>query len=253
MRALLSLMCLASACSLAAGSLLLGLGDQATPPYKLGDATLPATRPGVAVELLQRAAANCDISMRIKLLPGARMLKELESGDLDAAGMLSYTAERAAYAAYPLQNGKPNEAQRLATLSYVLYARQGHRLLWDGNTLQGLTRKVGTNLGWSINLDLERLGIPAEPVSSVEQNFMKLQAGRIDAYATHEPLGDSYLSRHDGLNLVKLQPPLVAKPYYLIFSRSYAARNPALASCLWRQVGTLRDKLYQQRMHDYLD
>ena len=116
-----------------------------------------------------------------------------------------------------------------------------------------MNRKVGTNLGWSINLDLARLGIPAEPVSSVEQNFLKLQAGRIDAYATHEPLGDSYLARHDNLNLVKLQPPVVSKPYYLIFSRSYAARNPAVAACLWRQVGAQRERLYQQRMHDYLD
>lgn len=253
MKALLTLMWLASASSLAATSLLLGLGDQATPPFKLGDAALPAVKPGVAVELLQQAAANCDVTLRIKLLPGTRMLKELESGDLDGAGLLSYTPERAGYAAYPMQNGKPLEAQRLATLSYVFYARQGHRLQWDGTTLQGLTRKVGTNLGWSINLDLERLGIPAEPVSSVEQNFLKLQAGRIDAYATHEPLGDSYLARHDNLNLVKMQPPVVSKPYYLIFSRSYAARNPIVTACLWRQVGALRDKLYQQRMHDYLD
>lgn len=253
MRAILTVACLCSLACHAATPLLLGLGDQATPPYKLGEATLPATLPGVAVELLQLAAANCDVALRIKLLPGTRMLKELESGDLDGAGLLSYTAERAAYATYPLQNGKPAEAQRLATLSYVLYARAGHRLQWDGTTLQGLNRKVGTNLGWSINLDLARLGIPAEPASSVEQNFLKLQAGRIDAYATHEPLGDSYLARHDNLNLVKLQPPVVSKPYYLIFSRSYAARNPAVAACLWRQVGAQRERLYQQRMHDYLD
>lgn len=253
MRALLTALCLACPASQAAPALLLGLGDQATPPYKLSDTAVPADKPGVAVELLQQAAARCDVPLRIKLLPGPRLLKELENGDLDAAGLLSYTPERAVYAVYPLHNGKPAEALRLATLSYVLYARAGHRLQWDGTTLLGLTRKVGTNLGWSINADLDKLGIPAEAASSVEQNFLKLQAGRIDAYATHEPLGDSYLARHGTPNVVKLQPAVVAKPYYLIFSRSYAARHPAIAHCLWRQIGSLRDRLYQQRMPDYLD
>ena len=95
MRAILTVACLCSLACHAATPLLLGLGDQATPPYKLGEATLPATLPGVAVELLQLAAANCDVALRIKLLPGTRMLKELENGDLDGAGLLSYTAERA--------------------------------------------------------------------------------------------------------------------------------------------------------------
>lgn len=253
MKTLQMALCVACAHVFAATPLVVGLGDQATPPYKRGDESLPDSRPGLVVELLQLAAANCDVRLQFKLLPGVRMLKELESSELDSAALLSYTAERAAYALYPMQNGKPVEAQRLATLSYVLYVRPDHQLQWDGHTLQGLMRKVGTNLGWSINNDLDKLGIPAEPAKSVEQNFMKLQAGRIDAYATHELLGDSYLSIHNDMNLTKLQPPVVSKAYYLIFSRQFAGRYPAVSKCMWQKIGNLRERLYQQRMADYLD
>lgn len=252
-RVILTLFCLASLACEAASPLLLGLGDQATPPYKMGDADLPANRPGLAVELLQQAARQCDITLQFKLLPGTRLLKELENGGLDAAGLLSYTPERADYAAYPMQNGRLNEASRLATLSYVLYARAGHKLQWDGKTLLGLSRQVGTNLGWSVNQDLARLGIPAEAASSVAQNFLKLQAGRIDAYVTHEPLGDSYLASHGMQDIVKLQPAVVAKAYYLLFSRSFAARNPVASRCMWQQISAGRDRLYQQRLPAYLD
>lgn len=206
------------------------------------------------IELLQLAATTCDISLNIRLLPGARLQKELESGSIDAAGMLSYNDARSQYAAYPLKSdGSPDEALRLVTLSHALYVRNDHRLEWDGLKLQGLQRKVGTNLGWSINRDLDKMGIPIEPTNSVTQNFLKLQAGRIDAYATYESLGDDYLAKHAELSLVKLKPPLKSKSYYLVFSRSYAAHNPAVAACLWRQVGSQRERLYQQRMRDYLD
>ena len=250
MKTLLITLCLASAPVFAATSLLVGLGDQATPPYKRGDDRLPDRRPGLAVELLQLAAANCDVRLQFKLLPGVRMLKELESSELDGAALLSYTAERAAYAMFPMLNGKPVESQRLATLSYVFYVRPDHHLQWHGSILQGLVRKVGTNFGWSINHDLDKLGIPVEPANSVEQNFMKLQAGRIDAYATHELLGDSYLAIHNDMSLVKLLPPVISKAYYLLFSRNHAGRYPVVTSCMWRQIGIQRERLYQQRMVD---
>lgn len=253
MKALLTLLWLACAGSHAASTLTLGLGNQASPPYKLGDDTLPATRPGVAVALLQQAAARCDVQLHMTLLPGARMLKALENGELDAAGLLSYSPERAAYAAYPMHQSRPDENKRLATLSYVLYARRGHQLQWDGSTLQGLKRKVGTNTGWSINRDLEKLGIAAEPANSVTQNFMKLQAGRIDAYATHQALGDRYMAQHGNLPLVRLRPAIVSKPYYLIFSRRFASRHPTLANCMWQQIASQRDRFYHQHLPDYLD
>lgn len=249
--ALLLLACYAAAAP--AETLVMGIGDQAFPPYKLGDATLNPRRPGLSVELMQDVSRSCGLALDIRLLPGARLLKELESGDIDAVMMLSYSAERAAYAVYPMLAGKPDEARRLATLSYVLYARKDSELGWNGRQLLNLQRNVGTNAGWSINKDLQKMGIPAETANSVEQNFDKLANRRIDAYAVHESLGDAYLQHHPSLPIRKLEPPISTKPYFLPFSRQYAAQHPRQADCLWNAIASSRDEQLRRRIAAYLD
>ncbi|AOZ50605.1 substrate-binding periplasmic protein [Chromobacterium vaccinii] len=234
-------------------TLTVGIGDQAFPPYKMGNDTLDPRRPGLSVELVQAAARSCRLKADIRLLPGARLLKELEHGTLDAVMMLSYTAERAAYAAFPLQGGKPDEARRLATLSYALYVRRDSDVGWDGKKLSHLRRSVGANAGWSINTDLQRLGIPAETANSVAQNFDKLAGKRIDAYAVHETLGDAYLARNPALPVRKLALPISTKPYFLPVSRRYAASHPRQVDCLWNAISAQRDELTRRRIRFYLD
>ncbi|UTH76413.1 ABC transporter substrate-binding protein [Chromobacterium sp. IIBBL 290-4] len=236
-----------------AAALIVGIGDQAFPPYKLGNQTLDPSRPGLSVELTRLAVQSCGLKAEFRLLPGARLLKELEIGNLDAVMMLSYTPERARFAVYPLRNGLPDEARRLATLSYVLYALKGSPLAWDGHHLSNQKRAIGTNAGWSINLDLQRMGIPAEAANSVEQNFDKLLSRHIDGYAVHESLGDAYLASHPALPARKLSPPISTKPYFLPFSRHYAAAQPSQMECVWHAVSVKRDELLRRRISAYLD
>ncbi|KUM05181.1 transporter substrate-binding domain-containing protein [Chromobacterium subtsugae] len=241
------------AVSATAASVVVGVGDQAFPPYKLGNQTLDPRRPGLSVELVRLASQSCGLQADFRLLPGARLLKELENGNVDAVMMLSYTPERARFAVYPLRSGLPDEARRLATLSYVLYALKGSRLAWDGHHLSNQKRAIGTNAGWSINLDLQRMGIPAEAANSVEQNFDKLLSRHIDGYAVHESLGDAYLARHPALPARKLSPPISTKPYFLPFSRRYAATQPRQMQCVWQAIAANRDELLRRRIAAYLD
>ncbi|MGD1824891.1 ABC-type amino acid transport/signal transduction system, periplasmic component/domain [Chromobacterium violaceum] len=245
------------ACGLSAAAtaetLTVGIGDQAFPPYKVGNDTLDPRRPGLSVELVLAAARSCRLKADIRLLPGARLLKALENNAVDTAMMLSYTADRAAYAVFPLRNGKPDEARRLATLSYSLYVRRDSDVRWDGKKLSNLQRSVGTNAGWSINKDLQKLGIPAETANSVEQNFDKLANKRIDAYAVHETLGDAYLASNPALPVRKLALPISTKPYFLPVSRRYAASHPRQVDCLWSAIAAQRDDLTRRRIRFYLD
>ncbi|POZ63841.1 transporter substrate-binding domain-containing protein [Chromobacterium alticapitis] len=252
MKSLLTLLLL-GCCAARAETLAMGIGDQAFPPYKLGDAALDPRHPGLTVELMQDAARGCGLALDIRLLPGARLLKELENGDIDAVMMLSYSAERAAYAVYPLRDGKPDESRRLATLSYVLYVRNDSAARWDGKKLTQLRHRVGTNTGWSINRDLQLMGVPTETANSVAQNFFKLVNQRIDAYAVHESLGDAYLEHNPSLPIRKLQPPISTKPYFLPFSRHYAASHPRQAECLWNAISKNRDEQLRRRIPFYLD
>lgn len=250
MKAILILLCLAVPA--AAEPLRLVLGNQASPPYIMGDDELPASNPGLAVELAQAAAGACQLTLQIRRLPGPRLLQALEGGEADAALMLSYNVERARYLVYPMLGALPDNNRRLATLSYVFYARDDGKLSWDGQTLQGTVRSVGTNAGWSINQDLQKLGLMVEPTSSVAANFQKLAAGRIDAYATQDTLGDAYLAQHPHPGLRKLSPPINAKPYFLPFTRAWANQHAEAASCVWREIAARRDTLMQQRLPAYL-
>lgn len=233
-------------------TLRVGISDLESPPYLMGSGLTLAKPPGIVVELIQHAAERCQLTLRLERLPGMRLLQGLNTGELDAVGLLSYNASRGATAHYPMLHGQPDVARRLTTQHYVLYVPAASTLRWDGKRLQGLNKPVGANLGGSIIPLLERLGLPVETALGVESNFNKLAAGRLDAYATLESLGDHFLRAHPQLAIRKLQPPLETRSYYLPFSQRYAARHPAQVDCVWRELAARRDALFQQRLPVYL-
>ncbi|MFC3531507.1 hypothetical protein ACFOLG_04850 [Vogesella facilis] len=230
----------------AALPLRVAINDQPAAPYIIGEGKSLASPPGLAVELLQQAAAPCNVYLLLQRQSSLRQLQALRSGAADAILLLSYSPERAAFGYYPLRDGKPDSRYRLATLSYSFYVRSSSKLQWDGQQLQGLNGgTVGTDLGWSVAADLARWHIPVEGAVGVAANLAKLRAGRIAAYAVHNNLAEAYLQgSHD---VVALQPPISTKDYFLPFSLRYAAEHPQEVQCLWQRMASLRDALLQQR------
>lgn len=243
---LLRLLLLLPLSAAAAVPLRVAINDQPAAPYIIGEGKSLASPPGLAVELLQQAAAPCNVYLLLQRQSSLRQLQALRSGTTDAILLLSYNPERAAFAHYPLRDGKPDGRYRLATLSYSFYVRSGSKLQWDGQQLQGLNSdKVGTDLGWSVAADLARWHIPVEGAVGVEANLAKLRAGRIAAYAVHTNLADAYLQgSHD---VVPLQPPISTKDYFLPFGLRFASAHPQEVQCLWQHIASQRDALLQQR------
>ncbi len=227
--------------------------DQASPPYIIGEGDHFAAQPGLAVELARKAATTCGVELHLLRQPGLRMLQSLKSGSADAALLLSYNEERAQFAVYPLRDGQPDTRQRMSTLRYVLFVRHDSTLAWDGERLTPSQAVVGSNIGWSVIKDLERLQIKVETALDVGSNFNKLQAGRIDAYAIQDLLAAGYLATHPKLAVRALPQPLVSKDYFMPFSRQFAARQPQLMQCMWQQVARQRDALLKRRMAIYLN
>lgn len=230
-------------------SLRLVMSDQAGPPYLQGVGRDLINPPGLAMELVQRAARSCALRLEIDRQASLRLLQNLRTGMADAALLLSYNAERGAYAHYPMHDGVPDGRYRLTTLSYSFFVRSDSNIRWDGRVLSGFTGKVGTDLGWSVVRDLAQLGIAVENAVGVPANLGKLRLGRIKVYAAQNIIVESYLQ--DQRDIVALKPPIATKDYFLPFSQAFAASNPQAVQCMWQQIAEQRDALYRQRAREY--
>ncbi|AMC35008.1 substrate-binding periplasmic protein [Janthinobacterium sp. B9-8] len=230
----------------------IGVNQQSSPPYIMGDSLQLQALPGIAIEQARAAATQCGVLPEIERYPPLRLLNSLKSNLIQGVLMLSYTEERAAFAVYPMRDELPDHSQRLTTLRYAFFVNRASKLVWDGKGLTGLQGKVGANMGWSVVKDLERLNIPYEEALSIENNFAKLTAGRIDAYATQQHLGDAFLEQNKKLKIQRLEPDISTKDYFLIFSKSFYAEHPKLAICIWKNIGDERDKLFKKRIPVYL-
>ncbi|UTH72495.1 ABC transporter substrate-binding protein [Chromobacterium sp. IIBBL 290-4] len=246
-RLLLALAWLSPMSALAAPPLRIAVSDALTSPYVIEDPSPDAPPRGRAIELARQSLAHCGQAGDFQRLPGERIVQNLSLGRIDSALLLSYKAERADRMAYPLRKGQADPAYRMATFDYAFYVRKDSPLRWDGHYLSGLQTAVGINQGWSIGQDLLARGLPVEESHGIPDNFAKLQAGRIDAYALHQLAGDLYLRHHPELKIRRLSPPLKGKTYYWVFSRDFAARHPETTACLWRQLPKLRERYLPER------
>uniref|UniRef100_UPI003990CD86 hypothetical protein n=1 Tax=Iodobacter sp. CM08 TaxID=3085902 RepID=UPI003990CD86 len=188
----------------------------------------------------------------IERYPTLRLFNNLKSNEIQGSMMFSYTEERTAFAVYPMRDGLPDHAQRLNTLSYAFFVNQSSKLAWDGKKLLGLQGKVGVNTGWSVIKSLEEFNIPYEEAAASENNFAKLNAGRIDAYATQNHVAEAYLKRNKQLKIRRLEPSIITKDYFLIFSKPFYAEHPKVAACIWKAIGDDRDEILKKRIPVYL-
>ncbi|MCX7207298.1 MAG: ABC transporter substrate-binding protein [Proteobacteria bacterium] len=233
-------------------TLRIGVNQQSSPPYIMGDSLQLQSLPGIAIEQVYAAATHCSVLPKIERYPPLRLLNSLKSNLIQGVLMLSYTEERAAFAVYPMRDELPDHSQRLTTLSYAFFVNQASKLVWDGKGLTGLQGKVGVNTGWSVIKDLDRLNIPYEEAPGVENNFAKLNVGRIDAYATQKSVGEAFLEQRKNLKMRALEPEIVKKDYFLIFNKSFYAEHPKLAMCMWKNIADERNRFLKKRLPIYL-
>ncbi|MEQ9335062.1 transporter substrate-binding domain-containing protein [Thalassobaculum sp.] len=225
------------------------------PPRHLGEGTaIDWGRPGLTIELLKLVGERLRVNLDFKRVPWKRGLLLLETGEADAIFHSSYVAEREAIGAYPkTASGEPDARRAIFTQSYVLFVTKDSGVTWDGATLGGLGgRPVGATAGYSVVRDLERSGVAVQPGRVPALNLAKLLEGRIAAYAELEGLADQIIRQDAELfrQVVKLQPPLITKPYYLMLSRPFVARDPALAEAVWDALAEVRASEEFRKLED---
>ena len=251
MRLVAGLLALVLAPSVFACSLRIVYSDVAAPPYILGNGTEVPAAPGIAVEVVNEAAQVVGCKLTWVRLPNRRVQIEMERGEADAMLMFSYNPERAKYAVYPLKDGKPDGALRLAVLSYYVYVKANSATAWDGAHFANLGGAVGVNAGYSVAADLTKMGLAVDEARSTEQNFTKLQMGRIGAYVMQDFPADLVIEQKALTDVQKLPLPFSTKDYFLPYSQRFFNVSSADGLRLWAQIGKTKSSRIKELLMKY--
>jgi polar amino acid transport system substrate-binding protein len=226
---------------------------EANPPrVALAGTEIDWSKPGLSLELLKRVSKRLGIDFVYQRTPWKRSLLALENGDADGVFHASFVPERLETLVYPMNDGKPDVARSMFTQSYALYVTRQSAVRWDGKSLQGVDGPVGVSIGYSIGGELQKRGVTVTEVRSVDAGLGMVAADRLAAYAGLEAMTDAALSAHSAAKstnstnstnstIIKISPPLQTKPYYLVFSKSFYARQPQLAERIWTTLREVRD------------
>ena len=232
-------------------TIVLGYENAPVRPYALGDSNeVPEENPGITVELLQKVAENLNITFDFKRLPWKRCLSNMSTGELDGVFQASYKEERELLGNYPMKGDKLDRSRALTTMSYNLYKLKDSNIYWDGEILNTQNRPIGAVLGYSIVGDLKKMGVAVDEGKAAVNNLMKVSLGRIPATCELSTEADKILNEKDDQfkDIIKVEPPIKVKPYYLMLSHKFVLNNPELAEKIWDEIAKVRNSSFYKEL-----
>lgn len=201
-------------------------------------------RVGVTIHHLRLVEKQLGGKLEITPLPWKRCLAELKNGSMDAAFKISYSPARAAEIGdYPMQGDKLDAGKRLLTDSYSLYRLKGSAASWDGKSLKA-GGPVGAQTGFSVVEQLRALGATVDEGGRAPgDHLQKLLLGRLAAVALQTEEGDASIANNPEFRgkIEKVQPVLVEKPYFLIFSKQFHAHHAGYVEEVWSAIEQVRE------------
>ena len=236
-----------------ADTLRLVFSDVEVSPYQMGSGSGLSNPPGIAGDIIVKAAKNLGHIVQFVRVPNKRVLVTLQSGKVDGAFIFSYKPERELYGRYPTLAGKPDSSLRIASMSYYFYALRINKMSWDGSKLKGKNSRVGANSGYSIVADLKNMGFSVEEAKTTKQNFRKLKSKRFGAVAAQAITADSFLKYEENTAVERLEPAIKTKDYFLMLSHQFYKKSPKKAQILWQEVARMRDYIASQKSVKYLN
>ena len=224
-------------------TLTFGFEDRLNPPYVLTESEINWEKPGITLEVLQLVADRLDINIEFARMPWARNLEQLEANRLDGVFHASFKAERMELGVYPMKDGEVDPSKRIMTNIYYLYKLKNSAITWDGESFANVDGKIGAVIGFSIVGDLQALGIDVHEVSDQRQSLQMLTRGRLAAVADLGTMTDLYLETYpdEFADVIRVEPPLSNKEYYLILSHQFVAEQPELAEAIWDEIRKIRE------------
>ena len=226
--------------------LTLACEDKTDYPNVLGSGTeIDARHPGACIEFVTQLGNSLGLKVTLRRLPWRRALElELRNGTIDGLFPVSYRKDREPFGVWPQKDGKADDTRSMFASSYFFYKLKASPLQWDGKVLANLRGSIGASRGYSIVEDLKQMGCDVQESDDMQKDLKRLAQGRLEAIAGLEAAQDFLLENSPelGKDIVKLQPPISTKAYFLVLSHAFVARNPDLAQRIWDKCRELREK-----------
>ncbi|WP_432737145.1 substrate-binding periplasmic protein [Maridesulfovibrio sp. FT414] len=175
---------------------------------------------GIQYELAVLAFQKLRIQFEVKFLPWKRALMTAQARNASGIFGLRKTREREEWLIYP--------EEPLMTVRTVIFHRAEDKFNYTGiESLKG--KKVGITKGYTYGSEFDRSRLfQKEEVSSLQLNFLKLKAGRIDLVASYRAVGLLALEQMGLDESISFSPnPIQSVPIYLGFTKTPG--NGALA------------------------
>ena len=195
---------------------------------------------GLANVFVREVMKRLGVAVSFERMPARRCFLEMQKGESDMA-LGSYMPDRGAF---PMAGEQPDTKRRVTTLSYSLYRAKGSAVAFDGKSVTGAGNlPIAVPQGGSVVEMLKQMNLSIDESARLpEQLLHKVVLGRVSAAATLTESGDMRITAPEFAGkLERVDPPLIARPYYLILSRKFVAANPAFAEQIWDTVPLVRD------------
>lgn len=230
----------------AAPQLRVCLTDSPHAPWRVADEDGQVRGKGLDFELVQAMKGRSPYTVDVQVLSGRRCLVELQLGRFDATIGMSHTAERAAFLRYPTRKGELDLSRVLRWDSYSLYRHPSAQVGWNGKTLRlpaGVS--VGVQSGHAVGLLLREAGHPVdERLRRADLMLQQLLAGTLQVAALQTSEAEWLRQRNGAWQAVqRLEPPLVVKPYFVVFSETFAREHEAQLPGLWQAFSRAVDQI----------
>jgi polar amino acid transport system substrate-binding protein len=225
----------------ASGSLVVCYEDTSNPPFYFGTRNQKPELPGVTVELIQLAAQEQGLQLKLLPMQWKSCLAAMTDNTVDAAFDFSFKAKRESFVVYPYKDGKLDQKRYLHELAYYLFTMQDSKLEWDGNKLSDAKSKLAAVAGYSIVSDLQGDGYSVEEGLNQRSNLESLVKGKVDGLAQFASITQSIMRKRPGryANVKQHKLPLRSKLYYLVFAKKFHAEHGNSAEAIWDSIAKM--------------
>lgn len=199
---------------------------------------------GLTPLLIRTAAAQVGVQVEFHRAPLLRCLEEVRIGVAHGYPSGSVMAAQASGFMLPRTAGRPDTARATLTARMTVFRRKGTAVEWNGRNFQNLRQPVLIPSGSLMMRErLGRMNVAVDDqAKQVEQNFLKLLAGRGDLVISFENDGLALLEQpRYGDAIEALPQPFTEQHYYLLLSEAYYTANREQMEALWTAIGRVRN------------
>lgn len=199
--------------------------------------------PGLLVDWMRNALRELGCLERAEMLrlPVRRLRAMIEGGQIDVVAGVGDGGPIAALLALPPREGRRGEFDfSLGVVEYVLYARRGSGIAWDGQAISGLAAeaRVGVTASTRTEMLANERGWAMDLAPSHESALLKVAAGRTPLLLMHSYFVDDRLRRDPQLarQIERLLPAVERRHLFVGVAPALAQSGKGFTLRLWRAL-----------------